>query len=93
MEYFESMDLQEFCKKKNFCLEEKLALTIIFKVICLLEYLNDNGIIHRDIKPENILISKFDEKCIKLIDFGLSRFLGKNSFVINESFGTLVFNY
>ena len=52
--------------------------------------MHSRSYIHRDIKPDNILIHNNDSLEIKLIDFGLSRFLAKNEKVIGESFGTLV---
>jgi serine/threonine protein kinase len=90
MEYFNSVDLHEFCKMRKYSIAENIALMLIFKIVKALDYLNSMGIIHRDVKTENILISNLGEANIKLIDFGLSRFLAKNTFVINESFGTLV---
>ena len=39
-----------------------------------LQYLHSQNISHRDIKPENFMLAKPDNlKCIKMIDFGLSK--------------------
>jgi len=42
-------------------------------------YLHANGIVHRDIKPENILLEdKSSQPLIKVIDFGLARYMSKS---------------
>ena len=43
----------------------------ISQIICVFEYLHNNGIIYRDLKPENILID--NTGYIKLTDFGASK--------------------
>lgn len=44
------------------------------QIIKAINYCHANGVCHRDLKPENFLfMSKTDEKCLKLIDFGLSK--------------------
>jgi serine/threonine protein kinase len=52
-----------------------------------LNHMHRRGVIHRDIKPENIV---FDSKGIPyLTDFGISHIASNNSFVCEESSGTL----
>lgn len=102
LEYFESVNLYEFLKQRNFDIPEAMAKSIIKKLIIIIDHLQEKFIIHRDLKPENILIKvnkpTDDKKSnpatinfdIKLIDFGLSRVLGKDQLVVNEPYGTLV---
>ena len=52
-------------------LSEEHVLTIIYNLLCALNYLHGSNIMHRDLKPGNILINKDCE--IKICDFGLSR--------------------
>lgn len=52
------------------------AATIIKKLLSAITHLHDRGICHRDIKPENLIFeSKKDDAEIKLIDFGLSKYV------------------
>ena len=45
--------------------------TILYNMLCSLNFLHSVNVIHRDIKPSNLLI---DDECgILLCDFGLSR--------------------
>ena len=50
-----------------------------FQLINGLCYLHSHNIIHRDLKPENILIG--ENKILKIIDFGLSNFSGKDEYL------------
>lgn len=54
--------------------EEEQGRGIFRQIIKAINYCHANGVCHRDLKPENFLfMSKTDEKCLKLIDFGLSK--------------------
>lgn len=49
------------------------------------------GIIHRDLKPDNIMLTEAGDKGqIKIMDFGLSKILGKKEKTV-DGFGTLTF--
>ena len=47
------------------------VITIMYNLLCAMNFLHTSNILHRDIKPANILI---DEECRpKICDFGISR--------------------
>ena len=54
-----------------------LAMAYSVSLIDAVAYLHRNGVIHRDIKPENIMLARGG--MMKLVDFGLSRFVPDGS--------------
>ena len=92
-EYIKGSDLKIFTQmhpNSNIRNIINISLQIINGIACLHKY----GIIHRDITTTNILIensidNKYDNK-VKVIDFGLSRVLGKNEFSL-DPYGSLCF--
>lgn len=73
MEYIDGYDLNKLIEKYSI-LPFKKSLVVIFDILNGLEYAHNKGIIHRDLKPSNIMLS-LNEKCFKIIDFGVSAFL------------------
>ena len=77
MEYIES-DLKTLLQ-----IEEKDVqnpegfLTILYNILCSVNFLHSANLIHRDIKPSNFLIT--DTCMVKICDFGLSRNVLDNS--------------
>lgn len=64
-------DLKIVLKQENVCISQKHTITILFRMLCALNFLQKANILHRDIKPENILL---DNDCNLLIcDFGTAR--------------------
>ena len=58
-------------------LREDHIVTIIYNILCAVQYIHSANIIHRDIKPANILI---DSNCgVTLCDFGLARVMPKKA--------------
>lgn len=52
-------------------IEEDHIVTMLFNMICALNFLHSANIMHRDLKPANFLINS---SChVKICDFGLSR--------------------
>ena len=63
------------CSKGKIQLAEEHILTILYNLLCSMNYIHKAGVMHRDLKPGNILITK---KCeIKICDFGLARSIPK----------------
>ena len=51
--------------------------TIMYNMLCSINFLHSANIMHRDLKPENILV---DSRCkVAICDFGLSRTIGAKS--------------
>jgi serine/threonine protein kinase len=69
------MELQKkdlkYMLESNPELDSGHILTILYNMLCAVNFIHTSGIIHRDLKPGNILI---DDNCnIQICDFGLSR--------------------
>ena len=87
-EYFEDDKyvylVTELCKggelfdritEEEFFPEEKAA-RVFLQILKPINYCHQNGIAHRDIKPENFIFETKDEDSdLKIIDFGLSKFV------------------
>jgi len=69
LEYCQS-DLKKVFKSAIF-LKPLHIQTVVYNLLCTINFIHTSDVIHRDIKPANILIN---EDCsIKLCDFGLAR--------------------
>lgn len=78
--------LERFTSEK--CFGEAETAKIMGKAFSAVKYLHENGIVHRDIKPENFLYSSNEPDAeIKLIDFGLSRFVEPHE-ILKSQVGT-----
>ncbi|XP_046965621.1 ovarian-specific serine/threonine-protein kinase Lok-like [Vanessa cardui] len=63
-------------------LPERLTKFLFRQMVLAVKYLHSQGITHRDLKPENVLLeSKEEETIVKITDFGLSKFVGEDSFM------------
>ena len=91
MEYIRGGRLTDYMKEKKFNFTEKRAAEIINQIALGVKYLHKYGIIHRDLKPDNIMLTEASDKGqIKIMDFGLSKILGKKEKTV-DGFGTLTF--
>ena len=71
MEFVDS-DLKQVClTANNIEFSEEHVVTILYNLLCAVNFIHSANVMHRDIKPGNILV---DSNChVKLCDFGLSR--------------------
>ncbi|XP_058058238.1 ovarian-specific serine/threonine-protein kinase Lok isoform X2 [Anopheles bellator] len=79
LEYMKGGDLLSRIVK-NQKLSEKTSKLFFLQMCHAVGYLHKQGITHRDLKPDNILLQD-DRECtlLKVSDFGLSKFVDKNS--------------
>ncbi len=71
MQYIEGKSLKDIINEGSLTFKEKIDIAI--QICDGLEAIHSKGIIHRDLKPSNILITH--DKKVKIIDFGVSRFI------------------
>lgn len=67
-------------------LREERVQQIACNLVSAIYYLHSHRILHRDIKPQNILLSSSGDA--KLCDFGFSRKMGINTYVLTSVKGT-----
>ncbi|XP_045112192.1 serine/threonine-protein kinase fused-like [Portunus trituberculatus] len=72
--------------ESNGPLREERVQQIACNLVSAIYYLHSHRILHRDIKPQNILLSSTGEA--KLCDFGFSRKMGINTYVLTSVKGT-----
>lgn len=51
-----SKDLKKVQKQDDIGFSEMHTITVLFKMLCALNFLHKANVMHRDIKPSNILI-------------------------------------
>jgi tRNA A-37 threonylcarbamoyl transferase component Bud32 len=91
MELIQGGSLSSFLINKEELLKENEIKNFISQITNSVYFLHQHGIIHRDIKPENILLTeKSSNATLKLIDFGLSGYLGKEEISMKNS-GTMLY--
>lgn len=72
LEYLDGGELFDYITDRDHLSEADAAL--FFKqMMSAIIYCHKNRICHRDLKPDNFMLANKESKCIKLIDFGLSR--------------------
>ena len=73
MEWLEGEDLAERLRRLPLSIEETLTLTR--RVCRALSVAHARGIVHRDIKPANLFLPASDPNTVKLLDFGIARWV------------------
>ncbi|XP_066151592.1 focal adhesion kinase 1 isoform X2 [Euwallacea fornicatus] len=87
MELAKLGELRAYLQSKKPDLELETLLTFTFQLSTALSYLESKKYVHRDIAARNVLVSS--ETCVKLADFGLSRWMGSDQSYYRASKGKL----
>jgi serine/threonine protein kinase/tetratricopeptide (TPR) repeat protein len=74
MEYLEGPTLRAFFKVCG-PFEPRVAVAIIVPMLDALAAAHEKGILHRDLKPSNVMLATTPRQQVKLLDFGISKFL------------------
>lgn len=88
LEYIEGTTLKKLIQSPPSNLDEDKLKEIILKIAEAINYLSMLGILHRDLKPENIMVTQ--DLQIKIIDFGLSKIIGKGE-KVREKLGSYLY--
>lgn len=65
--------------KRNEYFDEDQARSIFKQIMEAISYIHYHHLTHRDIKPENVVFESYTSPNVKLLDFGLSKYLDGNS--------------
>ncbi len=81
-EFLQGSTLQELLEDRG-TFDEKTALRIVMDLAEALRFLHQKGLTHRDIKPANVILTL--EGVVKLVDLGLARPLGDETWAVAEA--------
>lgn len=80
MEYLEGKDLEQLLRQRG-ALPLREALEYLLQACEGVAEAHAAGIVHRDLKPANLFLAQdpYGQACIKILDFGISKFSGGES--------------
>jgi serine/threonine protein kinase len=80
MQYIEGRTLVEIIEKETIGIKEFKSLAR--QIVTAVAFAHSHGIIHRDLKPGNIMLT--NEEHIKVLDFGLAKFIRQKQLPADE---------
>jgi serine/threonine-protein kinase len=86
LEYKEGKTFEEIIYLDKHIFDREEIYSIGLQLIQILKYLHDKGVVHRDIRVPNTL---YDKGKIFLVDFGLARWMGDDTFRADIDFSFL----
>jgi serine/threonine protein kinase len=86
LEYKNGSTVKDMLFKYKYKFSHEEFFNIGIKLIRIIRYLHENGVVHRDIRIPNVLIDKGE---VYLIDFGLARWADNNQYPYNLDFSYL----
>ncbi|XP_060536517.1 focal adhesion kinase 1-like isoform X2 [Cylas formicarius] len=87
MELAKLGELRAYLQNNKHILDLATLLLYAFQLSTALSYLESKKYVHRDIAARNVLVSS--DRCVKLADFGLSRWMGEDQSYYKASKGKL----
>lgn len=75
MEYMQGKTFEDLIFLEGQVYTERDAFEILYKILEIVSYFHEKGIVHRDLRIPNILMN---DNNIFIIDFGLARFVGES---------------
>ncbi|XP_076260308.1 protein tyrosine kinase 2 Fak isoform X2 [Rhynchophorus ferrugineus] len=87
MELAKLGELRAYLQNNKNRLDLSILLSYAYQLSTALSYLESKKYVHRDIAARNVLVSS--DRCVKLADFGLSRWMGEDQSYYKASKGKL----